>query len=367
MRNCKNIFVFGILILGIAIQFISCIKDNPTPPPTVPPNVIINSNDLVLDKTGNIYLTNGNCNILKVNTSGTVISFAGTEKSGCSGDGGPATSATINFPIGICIDSVGNIYFSDSFCQAIHKINISTGIMTRIAGLCNGYPGYNGDGGAANSAELDSPGGISFDNSGNLYIADANNNRIRKVNFKTGIITTIAGNGPSGERGHYGGDGGPATSAQLNYPGSIALDDSLNVYIADCGNYRIRKVNAITGIINTIAGNGQSIFNGDSIPALSAAIYVEYIVIDTSKNIYLTDYNNRIRKINGKTGIITTIAGNGIAGYSGDGGPATAAEISDPTGIALDNSGNVYFIDVGNSRVRKITVTTGIITTVAHN
>ncbi len=366
MKKRITVFYLGVFFISISIYFVGCIKvaSEPTPKPTYISNLISDPLDLSIDKSGNIYITNGNYyNVLKVSTGGTITSIAGTgTNQGCMGDGGLATLAKLRNPWGICLDSVGNIYFADAGCNLVHTINISTGVMTAIAG--DGNNGYGGDGGLATAAKLNTAIGVTLGNAGEIYIADEGNNRIRKLNNKTGIITTIAGNGLPGKTG----DGGPATSCELYKPYDVALDDSGNIFISDGGNYIIRKISAITGIITTIAGNGQSSFNGDSIPATSAAINAAFIVLDSARNIYLTDFNNnRVRKVNTKTGLVTTIAGTGINGFSGEGIIGTSAEISQPEGLIIDNLGNLYFCDSGNNRIRKITISTGIITTVAHN
>ena len=217
----------------------------------------------------------------------------------------------------MAVDASGNLYIADTGNNRIRKVS-ATGIITTVAG--NGSAGYSGDGGPATSAQLDGPEGVAVDGSGNLYIADTCNNRIRKVSA-TGIITTVAGNGSAG----YSGDGGPATSAQLSLPAGVAVDGSGNLYIADSGNNRIRKVSA-TGIITTVAGNGSPGYSGDGGPATSAQLNQPAgVAVDASGNLYIADSsNNRIRKVSA-TGIITTVAGNGFDGYSGDGGPATSA------------------------------------------
>jgi sugar lactone lactonase YvrE len=198
-----------------------------------------------------------------------------------------------------------------------------------------------------------------MDSAGNIYIADMRNNRIRKV-AASGIITTVAGNGTGG----YSGDNGPATSASLSSPLGVALDSSGNIYIADYGNSRIRKVDT-TGTITTVAGNGIQRYSGDNGPATSASLYgCTGVALDSSGNIYIADnYNNRIRKVN-TVGTIITVAGNGTPGYSGDNGPATSASLDHPSNIAMDSSGNIYIADSYNNRIRKVD-TSGIITTVA--
>ena len=234
-----------------------------------------------------------------------------------------------------------------------------TPIINTIAG--NGTEGYIGDGGAAIAAELYYPYGVAVDGNGNVYIADEYNNRIRKVSA-AGIITTVAGNGTAG----YSGDGDTATLAELNHPVGVAVDGSGNVYVVDGQNQCIRKV-SVTGIITTIAGNGTSGYSGDGGPATAAELwYPIAVAVDVSDNVYIADYgSNRIRKVSA-AGIITTIAGNGTAGYSGDGGAATSAELYNPVGVAVDGSGNVYESEVNNNRIRKVSAA-GIITTIAGN
>ena len=222
--------------------------------------------------------------------------------------------------------------------------------ITTYAG--NGIAGYAGDGGPATSAQLKPPEDVDVDSSGNIYIADTQNQRIRKVDAATGIIQTVAGTGSAG----YNGDGGPATSAQLKAPSGVAIDSSGNIYIADTQNFRIRKVDAATGIIQTVAGTGVAGYSGDGGPATSAQIKNPAVVaVDASGNIYIADtLNHRIRKVDAATGIIQTVAGTGVAGYSGDGGPATSAQIKNPAVVAVDASGNIYIGDTDNHRIRKV-------------
>ncbi|MFL6448655.1 MAG: Ig-like domain repeat protein [Bryobacteraceae bacterium] len=223
-------------------------------------------------------------------------------------------------------------------------------MITTVAG--RGYS--TGDGGPATDAMLARPLGLAVDGSGNFYIADGGDfldpGRIRKVSADTGVITTVAGNGSYG----FSGDGGPATSARLEGPSAVAVDGSGNLYIAD-GN-RIRKVSASTGVITTVAGNGSSGYSGDGGPATSASLfYPRGVAVDGSGNIYIADEdNNRIRKVSAGTGVITTVAGNGSDGFSGDGGPATSASLEGPSAVAVDGSGNLYIADWGNQRVRKV-------------
>jgi sugar lactone lactonase YvrE len=233
-----------------------------------------------------------------------------------------------------------------------------TGIITTIAG--NGTSGYGGDGGPATSAELDFPSGLAFDASGNLYIADSGNQRIRMVTTSTGDIHTFAGTGTQG----YGGDGGPATSAKLDEPAGVAFDSSGNLYIGDIDNNRIRKVNT-SGVISTFAGTGTAGYSGDGNPATSAELYYPWrVAVDAAGDLYIADdYNNVIRKVDSATGIIRTVAGNGFGAgtgsgsYGGDGGPATSAEMWNPQGISIDASGNLYIADTLTDTIREVTAT----------
>jgi sugar lactone lactonase YvrE len=207
---------------------------------------------------------------------------------------------------------------------------------------------------------------VAVDAAGNLLIADTGNNRIRRVDGATGVITTVAGTGPTGsEAGSFSGDGGPAVNANLRFPSSVAVDASGNLYIADGGNHRIRRVDSVTGIITTAAGSGSFGFSGDGGPATDAQLAPSDIAVDASGNLFIADANNnRIRRVDGATGVITTVAGTGTAGHSGDGGPATSASLFSPRGVAVDAAGNLFFA-VASNRIRRVDAATGIITTVA--
>ncbi len=286
-----------------------------------------------------------------------INTVAGNGTGAYSGDGGPATAAEIQNPSGVYADTAGNLFFADQSNNRIRMINTS-GTITTVVG--NGVGGFSGNGGQATAAEINAPQGIFIDKAGNIYIGDFFNNRIRKVHTN-GVITTIAGNGFS----NFSGDGGPATAAELNGPSDVCVDSTGNVYIADETYSHIRIVNT-SGIINTFAGNGVNGFSGDGGPATAAEIHgPSGVRIDAAQNIYIADLQNRvIRKVN-TSGIISTIAGiGGITGYSGDSGPATAAELSQPTGLCFDGFGNIYIAD--GYRVR-IVNTSGIISTVAGN
>jgi len=318
---------------------------------------------IVLDIYGNLFIADqsGAC-IRKIDTTGIIKTIAGTGVGGYSGDGGPAKSAQLDLTQGIGIDSAGNIYLADAGNNRIRKVNVS-GTITTIAG--NGTAGFTGDGGSASSAEFNEPAALAIASNGNIYIGDYLNHRVRMIN-KAGIINTVAG---SGNRSSYG-DGGPALDAELSGPGEIRLDNYGNVYITDGHNNAVRKAEKSTGIITTVAGaNNGDIFgyNGDGILATAAWLNQPgYIYVDNAGDIYISDGNNkRVRMVN-PSGIISTVAGNGTTGYSGDGGPATAAELAGPDGVVKDKHGNLYISDAPNYRVRKVDVS-GKITTFAGN
>jgi trimeric autotransporter adhesin len=284
-----------------------------------------------------------------------IITFAGTGTSGYTGDGGQATAARLFAPSGVCADTAGNIFIADQNDNCIRKVDAS-GVITTVAGN-GGVGSYTGDGGPATAAGLYWPEGVTADLYGNIYIADQFNNAIRKVSNTTMIISTIAGIGTTG----YAGDGGPATAATLWHPGDVGVDRNGNVFFVDQDNSAVRKINT-SGIISTVAGNGTSGYSGDGGPSTAAKLnFPQGIAVDSIGNIYVADfYNNRVRRID-TFGIIRTVAGNGVGGYSGDGGPATAAEIYDVSAVAIDEHGNLFISDYYDSRIRKVD-TNGIIT-----
>jgi uncharacterized protein (TIGR03437 family) len=377
----------------------SVTNDNTTGPSCFEGDTAFVPLNIATDSAGNLYdveLT-PDC-ARKLSTNGTVTVVAGNGQYGFSGDDGPATQARLNTPTAITIDSKGNIYIADG--GRIREVN-QAGIISTIAGPDASYydegrlatsvaletnggvavaadrsvylssysqvlrvssagivstlagtslTGFAGDGGPATSAELgNAPIGLATDSSGSVYIADSANNRIRKVS-SGGTITTIAGSVKAG----FSGDGGPAIAASLQNPQGIALDMAGNLYIADTANQAIRRVNP-QGIITTVAGNGQQGSSGDGGPAIAAELSAPCAVtVDVSGNLYIVDGgNNEIRKVD-SSGIITRLAGTGQPGYSGDGGPATAASLAEPSAIALDAQGNIFILDSGNNMVRMI-------------
>lgn len=305
---------------------------------------------MVIDGAGNMLLADwGNNRIRKITPAGIITTIAGTGVSTYGGDGGPATAAYLNQPADIAIDASGNILFSDNGNKRIRKIDAS-GTITTVVGT--GSPGSSGDGGAATAATINDPRGIHIDAAGNLFIAEASNHIIRKVNA-AGVISTVAGNRTGGS----GGDGSAATAAQLNNPQDIAFDAAGNMYISDYNNHKIRMVTT-SGTIATYAGTGTSGYTGDGGPANVARIkYPAGLYIDAADNMYIADNGNGvIRKIK-KSGTISTVAGNGSFGYTGDGMPATAAMLNSPNSIVKDASGNLYITDELNNRIRKVTPT----------
>ncbi|WP_018505876.1 NHL domain-containing protein [Parafrankia discariae] len=285
-----------------------------------------------------------------------VVTVAGTGEAAFSGDGGPAGSAALNGPFGMVADWAGNIYVADFDNNRVRRIT-ADGTITTVAGT--GEAGFSGDGGPATRAQLRQPAAVALDAAGNILIADTFNQRIRRVD-PAGIITTVAGKDDRG----FGGDGVPATEATLWYPGGVVADPTGNIYIADSGNNRIRRVGT-DGIIQTVAGgDGEGAF-GDGGPAADALLaFPISVAMDRPGRLYIADSgNNRVRRI-GLDGVIETVAGTGLPGYSGDGGPATRATLRSPRGVAVDARGTIFVTDRTNRRIRRVDPS-GIITTVA--
>ena len=298
------------------------------------------------------------CSILQAQTN-IITTIAGNDTAGYSGDGGYAGSSKLNSPEAICLDRFSNIIIADAANNRIRKLDATTNIITTIAG--NGIGGYNGDNIPATDAQLFIPDAVCADSLGNIYIADAINSRIRKIVSSTGLITTICGTGISGNSG----DGGLATNARIDGPTGICMDKDGNIFIADILSNNLRKIHKISGIISTIAGTGVAGFSGDGGPATLAKLSQPgNVFVDESGNIFFTELsNNVIRKVS-PAGIITTVAGNGFSGYTGDNGPALSARLNQPCGIFIDRSNNIYFSDWGNGVIRRIDGASQIITTV---
>jgi uncharacterized protein (TIGR03437 family) len=309
---------------------------------------------IAVDSAGNIFVADQNNNrIRKVALSGIITTVAGNGNTQFAGDGGQATSSTVyiaGMHNGLAVDAGGNLYIADDGHHRIRKVD-PNGIITTVAG--NGSPNYSGDGVAATKTSLFRPTGVAVDPAGNFYIADTNNFRVRKVDT-SGTITTIAGTGAIA----YTGDGGPAINATFTEPTGVAVDSLGNVYVADRGSANVvRKIDRLSGIITTVAGNGTVGFSGDGGPAIHAQFSdLRSVTVDAAGNLYLSDYgNHRVRKVD-STGTVTTIAGNGSnAPNNGDGGPPTSANVL-PADIAFDNAGNYYIADWGHNLIRKVTV-----------
>ena len=307
---------------------------------------------LAFDGHGNLYIADQfNNRVREVTTDGNINTFAGVGTAGFAGDAGQATSADLNAPLSVAVDSSGNVYISDTVNDVIRKVTTDGKINTVAGNYSLGFS-FGGDNGAPTSAVFNHPGPIALDSAGNLYIVDTANNRIRKVTWSANVIKTIAGNNGAGG---YSGDGGLATLASLNGPSGLALDGAGNVYIADSNNNVIRRIDASTGKISTVVGNGQSGFSGDGGPALNASLHSPRgLAFDSAGNLYIVDYLNfRIRMLS--NGTITTIAGNGQQGFGGDGGLATSAPLSFPSALIVDASGNIYVSDTQNNAIRVLT------------
>jgi sugar lactone lactonase YvrE len=299
-------------------------------------------------RSGSLYISdhgNHNNRVRKVNSSRRISTVAGRSGAGFSGDGGQATSAKLNYPIGLAVDGSGRLYIADSANHRVRRVGTSGKIGT-IAGT--GTAGFLGEGSPAVLAHLNFPWGLAV-SGGGYYLADSNNNRVRKVS-SSGSITTVAGNGTFG----FGGDDGPATAAKLEQPGAVAVGRSGNLFIADFGNNRVREVDS-SGTITTVAGTGAQGFSGDGGNATNAKLNAPSgLAVDHSGNLYIADSgNNRVRKVNG-AGKIITVAGTGKGGFSGDGSKATKAKLNYPIGLAFDRSHNLFIADSGNHRVRRV-------------
>jgi sugar lactone lactonase YvrE len=311
------------------------------------------------DGDGNVYIADTeNSRIRMVDPNGYITTVAGNGEYGFGGDGGQATQAKLSWPRDVRIDVAGNIYFADPDNNRIRKVDRSSGVITTVAG--NGEYGFGGDGGLATQASLAAPFGVALDGDKNLYISDTDNNVVRKVDLASGIITRFAGNGIP----LFTGDRGLATEASLYAPLSVAVD-SESLYIADANNHRIRRVNLRSKIIDTFAGNGLLGNQGDGGPATLASFDSAWNVApDRAGNVFISDNgNHRVRKVD-PFGVINNFAGNGENGFSGDGGPAKHARLSYPQGVVVDGAGNLYIGDMANHRIRKVN-SFGVISTFA--
>ena len=327
--------------------------------------VLNNPTSVATDTAGNVYFADWSGLIRKIwARDGTMSAVAGTGIPGYSGDGGQATAARVGKAIALAVDAAGDVYIADGDNNRIRKVDARTGIITTIAGT--GAATDSGDGGPAIHAGVARPTGITVDGAGDLYFSSSWS-RVRKLNAQTGVIETVAGQFLTG----FSGDNGPATGAEFWDPVPTVFPSTGDVYIADYENSRIRRVAAKTGVVTTVAGSGACSpspppfvvlvclggFGGDGGPATNAKLnHAQSVAIDAEGNLFIADTtNHRIRLVEAASGLIYTIAGNGTSGFSGDGGPAPAAAINSPAGIAVDGLGRVFFSDEGNQRIRMLT------------
>lgn len=287
---------------------------------------------VAVDREGNLFIADwGNHRVRRVEAgTGIITTVAGAIRKGYTGDGGPATRAELRFPFGVAVDGAGNLFISDSANYVIRRVDLTSGIITTVAGT--GDRGFRGDGGLAIRAQLAGPQGLAVDQSGNLFIADRDNNRVRRVDAATGIIATVAGTGTVG----FSGDGGPATSARLAFPGGVAVDSAGNLFIADTDNDRIRRVDAQTSVITTVAG-----------PEASAEIQSpQGVAVDSAGNLYIASRNNHsVRRIDAQTGAITPLAG-----------PDTEPSVKGPHSMAVSADGYLFIADTDHHRILRVGV-----------
>lgn len=304
---------------------------------------------LAFDRQGDLYIADHvNAAIRKINTAGVISTFAGTTVYGYCGDDSAACEAKMERPGGVVANGVGDVFVADGDNNRVRQI--TNGVITTLAGT--GAAGYTGDGSNARHATMRNPKGIAVDAFGNMYIADSGNNVIRKIDI-SGIISTFAG---TGERG-YTGDGGPASAATFSGPIGVTVDASGNIWVADALNNAVRKIDGYSHIITTFAGMGIGGYNGDGNPATATMLSrPNSIAVDKAGNVYISDEGNNIVRMVNRQGYVTTVAGNGTAGYSGDGGIATQAELYRPMGLAIDSNGNLYVGDFINNVVRMVTI-----------
>ncbi len=314
---------------------------------------------ITVDSDKNVYFTDGAANTVRkinegdglINTvAGTFIGFNQTNLTPDAGDGGPATNAHLNIPLAVGVDAESNIFVADAGNNKIRMVKADNAFISRVIGSNN--HGFAGDHGPAIDASIANPQSVTIDNDGNIYFADTQNNAIRRIDGATGIVTTIAGLGADSPG--YSGDGGLAVTARLFLPVGVAIDHLGNIFISDGGNNVVRKIS--NGVINTVAGTGTFGYSGDNGLGTEADFNgIKGIAVDELGDLYIADAGNHvIRKLAASDGVISTVAGNGMAGFSGDGGLAIEASLNGPWGVAIDKDGNLYIADTQNSAIRMV-------------
>jgi DNA-binding beta-propeller fold protein YncE len=293
-----------------------------------------------------------------------ITTAVGTGEKGYAGDGGPAARALLNGPFDLGFDAQGNLYFSDTFNHCIRRVDARTGVITTCAGC--GEAGYSGDGGPSTRARFNEPYGIAVDNAGSIYVADRHNHCVRRIDGSSGIITAFAGNSASG----FGGDDGPAARAGMVEPNGLAFDPAqTRLYIADVADHRVRIVDLASGVIWTFAGTGEPEHSGDGGPATAAGIYgARAVKVAADGTVYILErQGSTLRAVDPRSGNITTIAGTGERGYGGDNGPALSAIFDAPKELAIDREGNLLIVDTENHAIRRMDLRTGTVATIAGN
>jgi DNA-binding beta-propeller fold protein YncE len=294
--------------------------------------------------------------------SGSITTAVGTGKPGYGGDGGSATKALLNMPFDVAFDAGGNLYFSDTFNHCIRRVDSRTGLIATVAG--DGKEGFSGDGGPATKARMNEPYGVVLDRAGNLYVADRLNRRVRRLDGATGVMTTVAGDGSKA----FSGDGGPAVRAGLVEPNGVALDPTGHrLFIADVADHRVRVVDLGTSVITTFAGDGRGRHAGDGGPARAASLFgARAVEVGPDGSVYVLErQGNSLRAVDPPSGIIRTLAGTGAKGDTGDGGPARSATFNGPKELAIDPAGNLLIVDTENHAIRRINARSGVVSTIA--
>ncbi|MEU9032132.1 RICIN domain-containing protein [Streptomyces sp. NPDC048383] len=305
---------------------------------------------LAVDSAGTVYVADsGNHQVRKITTDGKISTVAGTGVAGPGGDGALAVSAQLSSPRAMAVDSAGDLYIADAGNNMIRKVTMADGKISRVAGT--GAAAFGGDGDLATAARLNYPAGVALDSAGDLYIADYANHRVRKITMADGKISTVAGTSTP----TFGADGVPAISAPLNHPMGVAVDSADDLYIADHNNHRVRKITWADGKISTVAGTGTPTFGKDGVLATSAPLYAPMaVVVDSTDTLYIADcYNHRVRKVTADKNI-STVAGTGAGTFGADGVPAISAPLNNPYGLAVDCVDTLYIADHANHRVRRV-------------